>query len=226
MPAPIAGAKIAKVLIVIALVYAGFLWEQKGRQKGSVPVHPAACGCEDKADLEARRQQAQAVIDDLQQIVKELEFEGLLDPVPYSTERQTAGRGRNQDALNKANSRNLGGGDTDENCLTKTTGSGCMKAVLQAHENVHEAACSAHKQAGRQGDYKFGKTMAEYWKEDIQGYEAELKFIKEAEDFVDNLNPPCPRVERPSIGGESPEEQMERLHRGRDRVNEYITAIS
>ena len=139
-----------------------------------------------------------------------------------SRDRQNAGKKRNSEALNNANNRNLGSGDTDENCLTKTTGSGCMKNVLQAHENVHEAECSAYKGAG---DYKTSKTMAEYWKEDIRGYQAELKSIQEAEDFIDNLNPRCPTGERPSLG-ESPEEQMERLHRGRDRVNEHITAIS
>ena len=171
------GVKVAITLAAIALVYLGFLWEQKGRQAGQVRVEPAACGCEDKADLEARRQQAQAVIDDLTQIVSELEFEGLLDAVPYSRNRQDAGKKRNSEALNNANNRNLGSGNTDENCLTKTTGSGCMKNVLQAHENVHEAECSAYKGAG---DYKTSKTMAEYWKEDIRGYQAELKFIQEA----------------------------------------------
>ncbi len=225
MPLP-AGARVAYVLGGIALVYFGLLWEQRGRREGQVPVYGSACGCGDEADLEARRQQAQAVINELNQIVSELEFEGLLDPVPYSRERQTAGTERNGQALNNANNRNLGSGDTDENCLTKVTGpSGCMQAVLQAHENVHEAECSAYKKSGGTDDYKASKTMAEYWKEDLRGYQEELRLIKEAEDFIDNLNPRCPTSERPSLG-ESPEEQMERLHRGRERVNEHITAIS
>jgi hypothetical protein len=132
--------------------------------------------------------------------------------------------------VRKADNSALGGGETYDDCTTdiKDPKSTCMEAVLQAHENVHWAYCDAHKQAGRPGarDWKLTKTMVEYWQEDIEGYEAELEKIeKEIDDINNDPDPNCHLVERPTMG-ESPEEQMERLHRARERVNEYVTAIS
>jgi hypothetical protein len=78
-----------------------------------------------------------------------------------------------------------GHGDTGTDCGTKVTAATpCMQGSLQTHENVHAATCQRIKgQLAGQGksswttNYKNSMTIAEYWNDEIAGYQAEIPYI-------------------------------------------------
>lgn len=79
------------------------------------------------------------------------------------------------------------GGDCS---ITIKNADSCRYAVLESHEKVHQADCRAYHAEGklrapwdsalpgRHADYKDGKTMAEYAKEEVRAYQAEAQRIE------------------------------------------------
>jgi hypothetical protein len=92
-------------------------------------------------------------------------------------------------------SANTNGGDCS---ITINNADSCRHAVLESHEQVHQAACKAYHAEdilpapwdsalpGRHLDYKDGMTMAEFADEEVRAYKAEAQYIKDSLDSMKN----------------------------------------
>ena len=190
----------------------------------TVPVTWASCECKDYDDIMNRLAQASAL---------EAEINNNMIPNGnsgdmYTEARYTANKPKLQAVANSAQSgRSTGTAETRPWCGAVMNGAPttCMEAALQAHENVHAAACDAFVAGKGKGDWKEAKKMVEYWREDAQGYKTEREFLEKAKNALDNdLN--CHHHVSSYPGAESKEEQQQRLAGSKRRVTKYAKVIS
>jgi hypothetical protein len=139
----------------------------------------STCDCPNEAELmKARIHAAKAAIESID---RQIAAQSAKDPqAMYSDKLYAPGKSVNQARVSNAAEGDpiTGAGETSPFSCEPDVSKGksaCMKASLQAHENVHQQACVALHRRGR--DYRSSKTMIEYWKEDKDGYQAELDFL-------------------------------------------------
>jgi hypothetical protein len=171
-------------VLVAVVVIGGVSYVVYKDAKQIVPVPPIACHCKDVADIENRIAEAQAAIDAYTQMINAISASDAAGkPTMFSSAGRSQGEANVQNAVNVAHhpGTTTGSGETDTACVTTIkTSSECIRASLQTHENVHSASCQAAKQSwrtGTYGDYKASMTMADYWREEVAAYSAELTYL-------------------------------------------------
>jgi hypothetical protein len=187
-----------------------------------------ACDCPDDALMVARRHAANAAIDSLN---KRIDDQRATDPkAMFGLTLYNKGQAINQARVSNATDGDSHTGKADTNPLNckpdvSKGASPCMKASLQAHENVHQDACNKANTPGR--DYRNTMTMIEYWEEDRKGYEEELKYLdthsaRVTKKFADGL---CKPVVGNYLGAESREEQLARRAGSKRRATQYVAGL-
>jgi len=172
-------------VFVAVVVIGGVSYVVYKDAKHIVAVPPIACHCKDVADIENRIAEAQAAIDAYTGMINAITASDAAagKPTMFSSAQRAQGEGDVQNAVSGAHhpGATTGSGETDTACVTTIkTSSECIRASLQTHENVHSASCQASKQSGRTGtygDYKASMTMADYWREEVVAYSAELTYL-------------------------------------------------
>ena len=191
------------------------------REKTRVEPNAAACTCDDFLDMINRRDLANVAIRSIDELsnAQSAKDAQARKPEMYSDELYGPGKEDNLDAIKKAKTgAPPGGGETHHlNCRpTFPEGvSACMKESIRAHENVHQREC-LNGYTTRFANYKEAKTMVEYWKEDREGYEEEVKFLETqiAKCRVGNYP-----------GAESKAEQQQRLAGSKRRATQYVAGL-
>ena len=214
----------AVFFVIVAIFGAKHLTD---RDRTETPPDLAPCNC-DHASLQGimdRERQVEALIEKINDEMS------ALDPnVMYTEDLYAKSRKDNVKSVNKLNedfelSPTGGGGVTNPlDCkphLPQGT-TKCIQGAFQAHENVHQRECLAFadRPTNRFSDWKKAKTMVEFWQEDLEGYQAELGFLKEA---LTRATAPC-TTNYP--GAESKEEQQQRLAGSKRRVTQYVAGLS
>jgi hypothetical protein len=205
-------------LIVIALGLG--LWRTQ-RDKTVVEPNDSACDCSDLLDMINRRDLAKVAnksIEGLSQTQSANDARAGKAEM-YSDELYGPGKDANKAAIQKANTgAPPGGGETPPYTCSPDVSAGstkCMRASLQAHENVHQQACL--KNTKRFTNYKYEKTMVEFWQEDHDGYQAEV-------NFLDRNIAKCTRVSN-YPGARSKEEQQQMLAGSKRRATQYAAGL-
>jgi len=212
---------IAVVVILIAIGFGALYLFFKG-DNHVVAVNHGTCTCDDYDDMKRRRAEAAAAEaainnDVIPNVSPDEMFSGdaktgnlptikaAIDSVPVA-----AGR--------------TGEGETKPSCRSSIKApTACLKAALQAHENVHVQYCDEYINKGGKGDYKEAKKMADYWREDAQGYAAEKAWLDyELNMLFNDMN--C--MHYSSYGGETRGDQEKRLAGAKRRVAGYAKSIS
>ncbi len=211
-------------LVVVGLgvaAIAGVIW---GANKDKTDVKPDedACDCFNIEVMLAREHIAEAAIESIDRQMKQ---QAATDAnATYSDALYKKGRDVNQARVSIAAEGDpyTGAGETDPwNCKTNVSKgtSGCMKASLQAHENVHHNACL--KVNNRFRDYRSDMKMTEYWEEDRAGYQAELEYLKRNRGPAIKRCPPLTNYP----GAQSKEEQQQRLAASKRRTTKYAAGL-
>lgn len=204
--------------LIVVLIVGGNILTTK--DKTVVTPDENACGCDDVKLILDRQTQVEAAVDSINRQLK------TLDPkVMYSNELYAAGRGVNKARVENASEglESTGGGaDTHWLDCKPDVSKGrtaCMRAALQAHENVHQRECLAS--GSRFRNYKTAKTMVEFWQEDLEGYQAEMDYLKRN---LGTAMGKCPVTNYPSA--KSKDEQQQRLAGSKRRVTQYVAGLS
>ncbi len=188
-----------------------------------------ACDCPDVLMMVNRLAQVNAAIQSIDGLSKAQAAKDAKagSPEMYTDDLYAPGKAANQKAVEKvAKGDPTGAGDTPHRNCSPDVSAGrtkCMRAALQAHENVHQRECLAFD--SRFGNYKEAKTMVDFWKEDREGYQAEANYLDPKIKQLSN-DPKCKVKVTTYPGAESKEEQKERLAGSRRRVSAYVKAIS
>jgi hypothetical protein len=211
--AAVAGGGVA-ALIIIGLGVGLFFTH---RDKTVVEPSDAACGCPALLDMINRRDLAKAAIKSIDGLsnVQSGNDARAGKAEMYSDELYVPGKEANQAAIRKANTgAPPGAGETPPYTCSPDVSAGtteCMRASLRAHENVHQQACLANTK--RFANYKYAKTMVEFWQEDHDGYQAEVDFLTRNIDK-------CMHVSN-YPGAQSKEEEQQRRAGSKRRVTQY-----
>jgi hypothetical protein len=216
---------ILVVVAAIALVYGGIITYFKD-DKTVVPVAAGVCHCPDVPTMEKRLKEA---ADAAAEYNKMIQAEG--EPRMFTKDLYLQGKAAVKKAISRPGGTPGSGETRGDDCTTEISSppSDCIRAALQAHENVHSTACQAIKHSERNpgGDYRDAMTIVTYWREEAAGYEAEMAYLRQ-QIALANLEPPCykPPIVQASSQGESRQNQQERLARARRRVTDYVRTIS
>jgi hypothetical protein len=223
------------VLVVILIIGGASFLSFRGAKK-VVPVPEDVCQCADLADIENRLKEAGAGAG---AFAKMANASAAADAAAGTTTMYTdalylQGRGVAQAAVSAAHTpgARTGSGETGSDCTTEITApTECLRAALQAHENVHSATCDALKAAGkvgRLGDYKFSMTLADYWRNEVAGYSEELNYLGRQLARIKS-DPACKPKTKVTVetypGSSSKEAQQERLAGALRRVTSYVSGI-
>jgi hypothetical protein len=213
------------VAIVIGGIFLGRTLTN--RDETEKPPNLAACNCDHESQQKIldRQRQVEALINKINEEMNAQDANEM-----YTDELYSKFRKDNLKLLNDLNqdfelSPTGGGGTTDPyTCTTRVPQgtSACVQGSFQAHENVHHRECLAYwkRTTNRFSDYKKAKTMVQYWQEDLEAYQEELKFLKAAFSLaVADCTGNYP-------GAESKEEQQQRLAGSKRRLTQYVTALS
>ena len=211
--ATVAGSSVA-ALIAIGVGLGLFFTH---RDKTVVQPNDEVCQCPDLLDMIHRRDLAKAAIQSIDGLSKDQAANDARagKAEMYSDELYVPGKEANQAAIHKANtSAPPGAGETPPYTCSPDVSAGptkCMQSSLQAHENVHQQACLANPK--RFANYKYAKTMVEFWQEDRDGYQAEVDFLTRNIDK-------CMHVSN-YPGAQTKEEEQQRRAGSKRRVTEY-----
>ena len=214
----------AVALLIVAIVGAKYL---TNRDKTVTPPDLAACNC-DHTSIQGildRERQVEAL---MKKINDEM---NALDPkVMYTEDLYAKFRKDNLESVKKLNedfdlSPTGGGGITNPLDCKPHVPPGttkCIQGSFQAHENVHQRECLAFadRPINRFSDWKKAKTMVEFWREDLEAYQAELDFLKDA------LARATAECTGNYPGAASKEEQQQRLAGSKRRLTQYATGIA
>lgn len=220
-------------VFVVIVVIGGVSYYKYKDAKTIVPVPPDACKCKDVEDMANRIAEAEAAIARYTQMITAIMASDAAagKPTMFSADQHARGEASVQTDVNGAHKAGAtsGSGQTDSACVTTVkSGSECIRASLQSHENLHSASCQGAKASGRVGkydDYKMSMTMADYWREEIAAYGEEIKYLTEALARI-KTDPTCkPVAEATSPGGEDKEAVAERQTGAFDRVAAYVAAL-
>jgi hypothetical protein len=214
-------ALLGIVVIVVAVGVIVLIWANI-KHKTVVTPSETACDCDDLQLILNRERLAEAAIKSIDSLSKAQSTKNANER--YSDDLYKVGKLANQAAVSNASEgdEKTGSAETPpSNCkpdVSKGNGN-CMKASLQAHENVHQRECLKYDK--RIGDYKTEKTMVEYWQEDREGYQAELTYLVSQRERV---------VKKCMVstysGPPSKDEQQQRLAGSKRRVSKYVGVIS
>ena len=191
-------------------------------EKTVVKPDETACGCGDIRLMLDRQRLAKAAI---QSIDKLMNAQTAKNPGEmYSDKLYLEARIINQARVSIASEGDeyTGSGHTPPvNCKPDVSrGQGdCMKASLQAHENVHQRECLKYDAVFT--NYKNAKTMVDFWKEDREGYQAEVDYL---ERQIKRVVPECMHASYPGSG--SKQDQQQRLAGSKRRVSKYVAGLS
>jgi hypothetical protein len=223
-------------VLVVVVVIGGVSYVKYKDAKSIVPVPPASCHCPDIADIRNRIAEAGAAIDAYTRLINAIAASDAAagTPTMFSENQLAQGEATVQTAVNAAHvpGTTSGSGTTDSACVTTVkSGSACIRASLQTHENVHAASCEASKSSGRTGrfgDYKASMTMADYWREEVTAYAAEQTYLASslAQAMAEAGCVAGVAVKDEAYPGRTNKEEMrERLAGAWRRVSAYVSGI-
>lgn len=156
-------------------------------------VDPAPCTCPDMLDLTNRNRQVKTAIQMYERNLAEWQTAGGA-PAANEKSRNELQRDSVEPAMiemrdSRANGASAEtGGDCSTTVIAPTA---CLTVLMNQHEQVHQAACRTHREAGTAlSDVVFArwKTLADYAREEIEGYKAERTYIEAA---LSNLERDC-----------------------------------
>lgn len=183
-----------------------------------------ACDCSDLQLILNRQRLAEAAIKSIDELMAAQSAKNPNEM--YSKDLYQQGKGVNQKALWRAGEGDelTGTADTPSSTCRPDVSKGttpCMEESLRAHENVHQRECLKYKTKWFE-HYQEKKTMLDYWKEDREGYEEEVKFLK------DQFPKVMDKCKKPEIGNyidtETKEEQEQRHAGSKRRVAKSVGA--
>ena len=154
---------------------------------------PAPCTCPDMLDLTNRNRQVKTAIQMYERNLADWQAAGGA-PAANETSRQQLQHESIEPAMvemrdSRANSASA---NTGGDCRTTVDApTACLTVLMNQHEQVHQAACSAHRaESIGISDVIAGRwpTLAEYAREEIEGYKAERTYIEAA---LSNLERDC-----------------------------------
>jgi hypothetical protein len=185
-----------------------------------------ACDCPDLQNMLDRSRLAEEAI---KSIDDQIAAQSAKDPQEmYSDELYTEGRTKNQArvSIESEGEDYTGSGETHHtNCKTDVSKgkTECIKASLQAHENVHQRECL--KINKRFGNYKDSKKMVEFWQEDREGYQKEVEYLARQIPRVTRkvADGKCQVANYP--GAQSKEEQGQRYAGSKRRATQYVAGL-
>lgn len=190
--------------------------------KTEVPPDPDACDCKDQQLMLNRLRLANAAIQSIDKLINDQTTKDAQEM--YSDDAYSVGKKANQAAVYKASEGDeyTGAADTPPvNCkpnVSKGNGN-CMKASLQAHENVHQRECLKYDSVFR--NYKNQKTMVAFWQEDREGYQKEVEYLDRQ---IAKVVKKC--MQATYIGPETKEDQQQRRAGSQRRVSKYVAGLS
>ena len=210
------------ILIVVAVIVIGGIAVGFLTTKDRTVVKPdeTACDCPDIQLMLNRRRLAEAAIKSIDSLTKTQSAQEM-----YSDKLYEQGRRANDAAVYNARQgdEQTGSATTHHtNCKPDVSQgrSACMQASLQAHENVHQRECLKYN--SRLRNYKYAKTMVDFWTEDRDGYQAEVDYLDRQ---IARVVKKCMQVTS-YPGAESKEEQQQRLAGSKRRVTQYVAGLS
>lgn len=144
------------------------------------------CECNDQSDIKQK-------IDEIEAAIKAYQAEmGNLQGQKYTPQAREILNKKVQEAINQAmkGRRSLRSrGHVNNNCDIKVDGpTPCLKTAMGFHEEVHQQACLKTKTpekivesilTGKDRFERDNATMADYAEEEIAGYSAALRYLKE-----------------------------------------------
>jgi hypothetical protein len=146
---------------------------------------PAPCTCPDMLDLTNRNRQVKTAIAMYERNLAEWQAAGGA-PAANETSRHELQRERVEPAMIEMRDSRANGAsaETGGDCRTTVNApTACLTVLMNQHEGVHQAACRTHVSEGAGLTDVFGKrwpTLAEYAREEIEGYKAERTYIEAA----------------------------------------------
>lgn len=140
---------------------------------------PGPCGCADIPDIEARIQEAQALVPLYQAEIERLQANG--SPPPYTKERYDQFQATLQPILNALSTGYLTFADGDTSVFCNVTpdprAEACMKASTITHESVHKSVCDQVGWSPR-GTWKKQIGLIAVFNNEIDAYQAEISFLQ------------------------------------------------
>jgi uncharacterized protein YbaA (DUF1428 family) len=174
-------------IITITGLWYFFIYEPAHR----VVVVEIDCDCNDLADIENRINEANAAIKEYGAMLEELQQQDAKSgkATMYSQALQKSSDERLEAALGKVSSKDAKTlvGETAKNCsITVNATTKCMIKSMRAHEKSNAESCERVKDklmaekgmyAADSTYYRDTLTLAEYWKDEIAAYNAELVYL-------------------------------------------------
>jgi hypothetical protein len=156
-------------------------------QTAQSPANAGACGCPDIADMEARIQEANAVVPLYQAEISKLQAQGG-SVLPYSQATYLQFQATLQpvlDAIANANGRNtFANGDTNGFCKVTPNpkATACMRSSTVVHETIHQQICKALSPSWWQsifyGTWQQQIGLIGALQNEIAAYMAEINFLE------------------------------------------------
>jgi hypothetical protein len=156
-------------------------------------AEPAPCTCPDMLDLTNRNRQVKTAIQMYERNLADWQVAGGA-PAANETSRWQLQHESVEPAMKEMHDTraNTASAETGGDCRTTVTApTACLTVLMEQHEQVHRAACGTHVSEGAGLTDVFGKrwpTLAEYAREEIEGYKAERSYIEGA---LSNLERDC-----------------------------------
>jgi hypothetical protein len=174
-------------IITVSGLFYFFIYEPRHRSN----VVEADCSCSDLGDIGNRINEANAAIKEYGIMIGEMTALDAKNgkPAMYGTSLYKESDGRVRAAIEKASKKgaNAVTGETTRNCRIIADGpTECLIKAVQAHEKSNAAKCDAIKDrlSTEKGMYvadstyfRDTMTMVEFWRQEIDAYTAELKYL-------------------------------------------------
>ncbi|MBC8027985.1 MAG: hypothetical protein H7Y89_18490 [Steroidobacteraceae bacterium] len=156
-------------------------------------AEPAPCTCPDMLDLTNRNRQVKTAIAGYERSLAGWQTAGGAPAATETSRKQFQDDSIEPAMIEMRDSRaNGASANTGGDCNTTVNApTACLTVLMNQHEQVHQAACRAHREAGTLlSDLATERwqTLADYAREEIEGYKAERTYIEAA---LTNLERDC-----------------------------------